>query len=183
MSGTIFILWSTFRFTTTPSIQPAPTSCSPVVKNVTPKEASGVIRFLTVKRNREDRGEGNFGSKKNESVVKVDHRRKKGRWWRREKVMTWETTIRKEEHAMNCGIQTMMRWDGHRLSGCWVTLSCEGMTVTSSTLETEFSSRSKEVSKRRLICGIMRGSVSCCWETPVWEFSLAPTPISSERES
>jgi hypothetical protein len=56
-----------------------PTSCSPVVKNVTPKEASGVIRFLTVKKNREDRGEGNFGSKKNESVVKVDHRRKKGR--------------------------------------------------------------------------------------------------------
>jgi hypothetical protein len=47
------------------------------------------------------------------------------------------------------------------LSICWVTLCCEGMTVTS-VLETELSSRTKETSMRRLSCGMERGAVSCC---------------------
>jgi hypothetical protein len=62
------------------------------------------------------------------------------------------------------------------LSICWVTLCYEGMTVTSA-LETELSSRTKEALKRRLSCGMGRGVVYCCWETPSWELSppLPPT--------
>ncbi len=44
------------------------------------------------------------------------------------------------------------RKDWQWMSICWVTLWCEGMTVTAA-LEGDLSSRSKEVSKRWLSCG------------------------------
>jgi hypothetical protein len=42
----------------------------------------------------------------------------------------------------------------------YMILCCEGMSVTVS-LESKLSSRTKEDSKRRLICGMERGTVSC----------------------
>jgi hypothetical protein len=58
---------------------------------------------------------------------------------------------------------------------CWVTLNCEGMSTTSS-LETELSSRTKEVSKSRLSSGSERGSTPSWWETSSWEDSLVLVP-------
>ncbi len=80
---------------------------------------------------------------------------------------------------------SLRSWKGFQwLSICWVTLCCEGMTVTSS-LETEFSSRTKdsEVSMRRLSCGNMRVSVSCYWGIPSWDLSppLAP-PLTCDGD-
>ena len=59
---------------------------------------------------------------------------------------------------------------------CLVTLSWEGMTATPA-LETDLSSRVKEVSKRWSSRGRERGAASWCWGTPSWELSraLAPT--------
>ncbi len=55
-------------------------------------------------------------------------------------------------------------------------LNCEGMETTP-VVEAELSSRTKEVSKRWLRCGMDRGAVSCCGGTPSWERGLARAPV------
>jgi hypothetical protein len=65
-------------------------------------------------------------------------------------------TMRCCECRLNCSARrepanmSLRSWKGYQwLSICWVTLSCEGMTVTSA-LETDLSSRTNEDSMRRL---------------------------------
>ena len=71
---------------------------------------------------------------------------------------------------------SLRSWKGFQwLSICWVTLCCEGMTTTSA-LETDLSSHTKETSKSRSSCGSERGTAPCCWETSSWENSLALAP-------
>jgi hypothetical protein len=79
------------------------------------------------------------------------------------------------ECMLNCSAQSesgnmsLRSWKGCQwLSICWVTLWCEGMTVTSG-LEVDLSSRTKESSMRRLSCGNERLAVSSCWDTPSWD--------------
>ncbi len=83
------------------------------------------------------------------------------------------TTMHCCERRLNCSTRcetvniSLRSWkDCQWLSICWVTLSCEGMVVTSS-LETELSSHTREVSMWRLIYGIQRGTSSFFWGSSI----------------